>query len=250
MKAVQLLLQAANLYHTQRESFSKTEILKRINQIKYLSKKKGSSKFDIRKEIVKLENQMSSIFELEKKIASRRKQESVKVASLKRQLTIAKKRLAASENKDITKKVDKLSHLLGDFLAKHGTTEDIGLTMNAMRELNISLPRHKGIQRALHKQFSHSPNKLAYIQQRLQLLKNELELKKQAEKNPKVISVLEKQIEMIDKKVQAYASAPHIATEISVDMPKPANERHILNFEATKKETIEDLPPLPQPKYR
>ena len=67
MKAVQLLLQAATLYHEQKESFSKTEILKRINQIKYLSKKKGSSKFDIRKEIIKLENQMQDIFELEKK---------------------------------------------------------------------------------------------------------------------------------------------------------------------------------------
>jgi len=89
MKAMQLLLQVATLYNEERESFSKTEILKRINQIKYLSKKKGTSKFDIRKEIVKLENQMQQIFELEQRMLKRKRKESVKVASLKRQLTIA-----------------------------------------------------------------------------------------------------------------------------------------------------------------
>tara|TARA_Y100000310_G_scaffold345531_1_gene466111 strand:- start:35683 stop:36411 length:729 start_codon:yes stop_codon:yes gene_type:complete len=242
MKAVQLLLQAATLYHEQKESFSKTEILKRINQIKYLSKKKGSSKFDIRKEIIKLENQMQDIFELEKKIVSKKKQESVKLASLRRQLTMSKKKLAASKDKDLVKKVDRLSHLLGDFLAKHGTKEEIALTKKLIPELH--LPRSP---------YQPKISKLEQIEHRLQLLKHELELKKSMEKNPKVIAVLSKQIEMLDKKVQAYASSPHIEKEFTINVQKSATERHTIKFDTPPvrgKLSPDQLPPPPQPKYR
>jgi hypothetical protein len=256
MKAVQLMLEVSRLYNEQRETFSKTEILKRINQIKYLSKQKGTSKFEIRKEIVKLENQMQQIFELEKKMVARKRQESVQVTGLKRQLTIAKKKLAASADTDLSKKVTRLSHILSDVLAKHGTAEDIGLSKKVINELHIKMPPVK-IEKQSQLTTEEKTAQLEHIQNRLQLLRHELELKKSAEKNPQTIAMIEKQISMLDKKVQSYASQPHIATEISMNVTPPASERHTIKFDnppvIEKKETIEpidELPPPPQPKYR
>ena len=253
MKAVQLMLEVSRLYHNQKETFSKTEILKRINQIKYLSKQKGTSKFDIRKEIVKLENQMQQIFELEKRMFAHKRQESAKVAGLKRQLTIARKKLAASKDTDLSKKVARLSHILGDVLAKRGTAEDIGISKKVIDELHIKMPPVRG-EKLPQLSTEEKSAKLALIQNRLQLLKHELELKKAAEKNPKIIAMLEKQIQMLDKKVQSYAAQPHIATEITMNVTSPASERHTIKFDkppvVDSKPCAEELPPPPQPKYR
>src|SRR3989344_8037096 len=129
-----LLIRAAREYVGERKGFSKEEIVKRINEIKYLSGQKKVPKLTLRKEIIHLEHQLQNIFELEKKLLGQEKKESAKIALLKQEIALLKQRIATSEDKDLQKKVDSLSHLLGESLAKQSIIEEVALTKRTSEE--------------------------------------------------------------------------------------------------------------------
>jgi len=260
LRATQLLLQAASSYQKEKETFSKHQIVKKINEIKYMSKQKGVPKFEIRKEIIKLENKLNEIFELEKNLLSSRKKESKKIASLRRQLTISKKKLAVSQDEDLHKKVNRLSHLLGDILAKRGTEEDVDLTKKVFAEMHLKPPikeeRREKVKTikpkinlsSIDEREVVNPDRLTSLQQRLQLLKHELEIKKHLEKDSQKFNLLDQKIKLIDHKLQSYTTLANISN--SSESNKAASERHSLVLGELPKEidiSLENELPLPPP---
>src|SRR3989344_3898359 len=129
-----LLARAAREYVGERRDFSKEEIVKRINEIKYLSSQKKVPKLTLRKEIIHLEHKLQTIFEFEKRLLKEERKESAKIIRLKREVTELKKRIAHSEDQDLHKKVDTLSHLLGESLAKKAVVEEIVLHKKMVEE--------------------------------------------------------------------------------------------------------------------
>ncbi len=124
-QAKQLLTTVAYLYKHEKESFSKAEIISKINEIKYLSAQKKVPKLSLRKEIIHLESQLQGIFELERKMLYRKKRESAEVTSLKKRISQLQKKLELAEDKKLKQRVEKLSHLLGDYLAHYGSQKEI-----------------------------------------------------------------------------------------------------------------------------
>ena len=135
--AYQLLTETARIYNHQRETFSTVEIAARINEIKYLSSQKKVPKLSLRKEIVHLERQLGTVMDVEKHILSQKKNESMKVKSMRKQITELHTRLAAVEDKDMQKKLDRLTQLLGDYLAKKTTEEEVKAAIADLKLVNV-----------------------------------------------------------------------------------------------------------------
>lgn len=135
LKAHQLLIKSASLYVNERQNYSREEITKKINEIKYLAAQKKVPKLTLRKEIIHLENKLGSIFELEKKILKVEKKESEKIKNYKRQINELRQRLAVSQDKDLLKKVEKLSHLLAECVSKKNIADDVVLQQKLAQEI-------------------------------------------------------------------------------------------------------------------
>ena len=118
LQAIQLLTTVARIAREEHESFSKVEITKKLQDIKYLSSQKKVPRLSLRKDIIHLENQLQGVLGLEERFARQKDKESITVASLKQQLSMLKNKLRAVEDLDLDKKVDHLSFLLGEHLAK------------------------------------------------------------------------------------------------------------------------------------
>src|SRR3989338_11540597 len=127
LTAHSLASRLARISHEQKEMFSRQEIVKRINEIKYLSTQKKVPRMSLRKEIIHLENRLQGVFELESQLHKQKKQESYKITTLKKQIETLQKRLEASDDKALQKKVDMLTHLLGDYLAQKGVRREIAV---------------------------------------------------------------------------------------------------------------------------
>jgi len=264
LRTKQLLLNAAREFKRDVESFSRTEISKQINQIKYLSAQKKVPKLTLRKEIIHLENKLKSVLELEKELARKKSKESSKITSLKRQVTSLKNKLHASEDKDLSKKVEKLSHLLGDYLAKCGTEKDIALSRKLIKEIQSEIKEPKKRPTAdeisARKEEEQKETNTQLIQKaesmqvRLNSLKHEIAIHKELEtKSPEEIKNIESKVELIQQKLKEfYAKHPEI-TEIDVleDIPGERTVKHKMLFEPGKPDEedrgMEKILPLPPP---
>jgi len=134
LKQKQLLYNLSRYYQHEREAFSKIEIVKKLNQIKYLSSQKNVPKLSLRKKIQQLEQQLESITKFEETVIKEKNRESAKVTALKRQIASMKKNMGSNEGSHLHKKVDKLNHLLGESLAKKTIKEDIELSKKVLEE--------------------------------------------------------------------------------------------------------------------
>ncbi len=243
---MQLLGKAARVYQTKKQALSKEEITKKINQIKYLSEQKNISRFTIKKEIMLLENQLQGVFELEKQLRKRKKEESSQVTSLKKQINVLKSQLAACGDKELPHKVDKLSHLLAEFLAKRGTAADVELSKKALEELKVQveLPQKK------NGSAETSSVNLTILCSRLDALKHEFNLMKAMKKDPVKIKEMESKIQLLEGKLDRYCPVGKIAVVTSTVEIKsepalvlsPLEIKHDILFGA--------LPlPMPQPQF-
>ncbi|MBR9682913.1 hypothetical protein GOV03_00025 [Candidatus Woesearchaeota archaeon] len=124
-KSRQLLLRAAKLGQEEEEKVSKKEIEKRINQIKYLTSDKKFPKIVIRKEILKLEKLLRSVLVFKDKIQEQEKKKTKEIAELKQQIKELRKKILASQDPSLKKKVEKLSHILGELMAKDDITKEV-----------------------------------------------------------------------------------------------------------------------------
>jgi len=231
-----LLIRAAREYVGERKGFSKEEIVKRINEIKYLSGQKKVPKLTLRKEIIHLEHQLQNIFELEKKLLGQEKKESAKIALLKQEIALLKQRIATSEDKDLQKKVDSLSHLLGESLARQAIIEEVALTKKVSAE-------HK----KAWQQDQQRKELIANLLERLQIIKRELENTDADESI--ILKILEK-INSLEQKLGSQLSGK----EPEAPVEREEKPRHKLIFAAPKllpveidEAAIERELPLPPP---
>jgi hypothetical protein len=206
--ANQLLTRVAQEFQQQKESFSRKEIMKKINEIKYLSSQKKVPKLSLRKEIIHLEEQLKGITQLETALLKMKKQESAKVGALKRQNTYLKKKLLATEDKHLPQKVEKLSHLLGDCLARHDVQKAVNTT---------HLPPK-----------TNQPINVEAVMQRLEDLRNQLELNKA--KDPTRVESMEQQIDFLENKLKLLQMPVQTSGEVKHNImfqhtPPPKPER-------------------------
>ncbi|MBU0459953.1 MAG: hypothetical protein KKH52_02920 [Nanoarchaeota archaeon] len=187
LKAQQFLHTVAHYYKDDQLAFSKEEINKKINEIKYLATQKKVPKLTLRKEILHLEHQLQNISELEKQLLKRKKEESTKVAALKRQITTLKKQLSASNNKDLNKRINKLSHLLADYLAKKDSKDNTELNQKVLAEMKTTKSKEE---------------RLKEIEERLEEIKAKL-----SPDSPQA-QVLQEKIYLLEQKLEAHQKKP------------------------------------------
>ncbi len=228
------MYKVASLIELQKETFSHEEISKKINEIKYLVAQKKTPRFVLKKEIQFLEEELNTVLDLEKSLQKNRGQESTQVKLLKRKIDILKKRLVIAEDKELPKKVEKLSHLLGDLLAKYGTQEDIDLSKRLLSEVTVGKPL-----RGIKKPQQVTPlnrDRIQALLDRVLSLKFDL-IRIRSLPNTHVTLELEERLAMIEEKLRKLLASlpsevsPVIETGLQVTI---ANEevRHDLLFGA------------------
>ncbi|MBS3117082.1 hypothetical protein J4421_05810 [Candidatus Woesearchaeota archaeon] len=186
--ALHLLTTAAELYQQQKKSFSRQEIVKKINEIKYLSAQKKIPKLTLRKEIIHLENTLQGIFELEKALTQQKKKESIKITALKDQIAHFQKIVAISKNQDLQKKVDKLYYLLGECMAKADIRKEVAIEKGLLTKKKPLPPKE---------------NRARALLYRLDALKKILVIQKTHLK-PDQVQRLELQIQNLEQKLRVY----------------------------------------------
>ncbi len=233
LKTLFLLSRVATNYKQQKDTFSSQEITTKIKEIKYLTAQKKIPRLTLRKEIIHLENKLNGIMNLENSLLQQKKQESAKITVLKKQISVLHKKIAISEDKDIQKKIERLSHLLGEMLAKKRCAQDIKLNQDMLQLLqsqSISVPSsvisRKAKREMLKEKLSQSKlpenekrvsedaayeiseedlYRIKSLYQRLQMLKTELSIHSGLEKDPEKIKVLQEKIKVFEDKLEEFS---------------------------------------------
>ena len=279
LQAIQLLTTVARIAREEHESFSKVEITKKLQDIKYLSSQKKVPRLSLRKDIIHLENQLQGVLGLEERFARQKDKESITVASLKQQLSMLKNKLRAVEDLDLDKKVDHLSFLLGEHLAKLEIAQEVSLTetmavaapllekeaeplekeVKAVIKRQPEVKREETLQAEEKAEDKHQAGldmgkKAMMLQKRLEALKGELDLHRElGSKNPKEIKLIEETIKVFEEKLQTYyeqhpeAMLHEVGT---VDVPANFEVKHKMLFQAELTEEVKDAEkrlPLPPP---
>lgn len=276
LHALQLLTTAARLAQEKRESFSKAEITKKLEDIKYLSSQKKVPRLSLRKEIIHLENQLQGVLGLEERFARHKDKESVTVASLKQQIAVLKNKLMATEDSELDKKVERLSFLLGEHLARREVAREVDLTeiaevkkapfeatvpeaMKKIEEKSVESKVEKKQPEIMeekaeeaeeesktekkHKASLEAAKKATLLQKRLDALKQELEIHRELEtKNPLEMELIEEKIKLFEEKLkQYYEQHPEaMLHELSpVEVPADFEVKHKLLFPQTEKKEEE-----------
>ena len=254
IKAVQLLHKVAQEYQLQRTTFSRQEIVKKLNEIKYLSAQRKVPRLTLRKEIIHLEHKLQSLFEIETTLAKQKKQEQYKINLFKKQIRALEARVASSADKDLQKKVDKLSSLLGEYSAQKKTKEEITQIEQSTIKKRSEDQNLLRSNQDLNQQNRARASRIEMMQQRLQLLKQELQLT--VEKGQNVaqlklnISFFEDKLAQLDK-----MTVPNAVSAVPMVIDNPA-DRHTLLFDLPKltpeeeTELEQELPLPPPPKVR
>lgn len=237
-------MSAAQGYRAEKETFSRLEIVKKINEIKYLSSQKKVPKLTLRKELLQLEQKLGGIFELERLLVYQKKKESTKVKTLKKEITSLKQRLTASGNTDLLKKVEKLSHLIGESLAGKEVKKEVKFTKSLAKVEKKQSSLSTTSSGAVRKGSPSEKFDIAQIrlfQERINALKHELNIHEHMEKcDPEKIERLQEMISNIENKFNLYTSkgsAVKVKHTLLFDKPVPA-----------KVEKVENLPLPPPPK--
>ncbi len=215
---------ATQAYAQLKHQMPREKISKRIEELKYLTAQKTVPRLSIRKEVLHLEEQMNSILHVEKALQEQEHKESERITALKKQNTFLRKRLAVSEDKDLQKKVDKLSHLLAEAVAHKDIRRDVALSQRV-----AAVVRAKPI---------ISPEvakpSVDLLQQKLAQLKQMLEQQKEQGAAVEVILLLEQRVKVVEEKVN---SLKPVVKHTMMMMSAPPIE---------KKETEdEELPEVP-----
>lgn len=243
----QLLFRVAQNYQHQLTTFSRQEIIQKINEIKYLSAQKKVPRLSLRKEILHLENKLQSVFLLERRLQEQKKHEAKKIANYKRQITLLNKKLAVTEDHHLRRKVEKLSHLLGENLAQKEIRQDVQ-KKSAKSTVAPSSSLSEGS--------SSSPlltDPLTSLLQRLQMIKHQLQ-QQQTEVDNEKINVLTAKIKTIEQKIQSLKTSPPLPSAGAAPQTS-SGSRHVLIFGSPLPKDIDqsaekELPLPPPPRFR
>lgn len=127
LKAQQLLWTLAKQYVKQKTTFSRSEIVTKINELKYLAGQRNVPRLSLQREIQHLEHKLQGVYEIEKKMLAQKAHESARVRMMKKEIAKLRSKLAMTQDKDLQKKVEKLSSLLASQVAKKEVIREINL---------------------------------------------------------------------------------------------------------------------------
>lgn len=225
MKAQVLLTKLARQYQRKQLAIPKEKIKKNIAQLKKLSSQKKVPKLTLRKEIKHLEDQLESIFDIEKALLKSTKKESTQVRSLKRQITVLKKKLAATNSKELHQRVGKLTHLLGECLAKESTREAVA---GIVKEEPVA-------QQVVEVSREETRQKVMALQQRILLLKKEMDILKHKGKD---VSGIERAIALLEDKVKNFGRLPQPRHTVTFGLNKSGVKQEPLHRPPPQKREV------------
>ncbi|MBI2572658.1 hypothetical protein HYV86_02250 [Candidatus Woesearchaeota archaeon] len=177
LKSQHLLFRLASSFYLERESFSKQEILAKINEIKYLSEQKKVPRFQLQKEIHHLQHKLNVVFELEHKLAAQRRHESMRINALKKEIASLRQRLALAQDPEFCSKVEKVAHTIGTLMAQRETKAMVDVaSQDASREQKIAALEEKlaKLETLVEIQRRLDPAKAALLDQRIHDIKERL----------------------------------------------------------------------------
>ncbi len=260
-QAIQLLTTAAKLARNEHESFSQEGIVKKLQDIKYLSSQKKVPRLSLRKEIIHLETQLQGVLELEERFARQKNKESITVASLKQQIAMLKNKSRAVADLELDKKVDHLSFLLGEHLAKREVTGEVSWS-----EAAAAASAEPTFEEDKHQTNIDTARKAAMLQMRLDALKQELDIHRElGTKKPAEIKQIEENIKQFEENLYNYYEqhSEAMSHEVgTVEVPVQVEVKHKMLFPQMKgeeeieaqeediKEAQRELPLPPPPRMR
>ena len=184
-----LLAKVAAVSELQKKTISRIEITQKINELKYLSAQRNIPRMTLRKELIHLEHKLRGLDKLEEDLRKKERRENTQVVMLKKQVQSLRARIAASEDKDLSKKMEKLVFLLGECLAKQEIQNDIALAQKIKEE-------------ALG---AGQENRQLSLQRKLELLKRAVEVNRLKGLDQERIARLEAQIRKIEATLRGEA---------------------------------------------
>ncbi len=189
LQALHFLVTAARLDQKSRSSYSRAEIVKKLNEVKYLSAQKKIPRLSLRKEILHLEHKVSQIIQFEEK---NKKEDSLKIELLKNEVAMLRRRLVMTQDKDVTKKVEKLAHLLAACLAQ--------------KEVRREVKLQKGMARGRPGKVKQSmSNRLRLLQAKFSALQQQVQMMKQLPKvDVEKVQLLETEMQYLAERLQEY----------------------------------------------
>ncbi len=214
LKARQLLVKAAQMSLKEREIFSKERVAQRLQEIKYLASQKKVPKITLRKEVIHLEEDLEGIFNFDEVLRKRDQHEAAKIKALRQQIEVLRNRIGSAEDKDLVWKVEKLSHLLGECLARKEIHEEVDYCAQNLLDEKTPEPEVQ--------------SKIEAMRHKVQALKDELELNKELDGVPsEKIAAIEKSIAALEEKLQQIQ-----VEEGVIPIPQAPGSRHVMLFSA------------------
>ena len=203
--AQQLLMKAAYYTLQEKEALSKEKILKVMNEVKYLSSLRKIPKMTLRKEVIHLEEHLKGVFDLEEMLLKKKRQESTRLLSLKREMNKLKQQLVLAKDKELHRKLEKMSHLIGESLAKKEVHKEVARAAAFLEQQKGGLSPQEAFtpKETLN---SESISRFHLLQERILALKQELEITGQLnEEMPKEkVQVIESQILMLEQRLKHF----------------------------------------------
>lgn len=239
LRARKLLREAAKQHKLQHEKFSKKEIQKKMDEIKYLASQKDVPKLSLRKEITFLEQKLENVFELEKKVLASKRKESAQVGALKREINVLRSRLKQTQDEDLREKVSKLSHLLGDAMAKSQSKKDVELSKELLEVMDKI--DHQKVEAS--EQEKAMIKKIESFMHRIDSLRHELDVVAKLEKiDPIKKGRIEEAIHLLEDKLEKFkAKNPALFEKMELlkqqeeekkEKEKNPDSRHNIMFDA------------------
>ncbi|MEK6901822.1 MAG: hypothetical protein AABX37_05740 [Nanoarchaeota archaeon] len=214
LKARQLLVKAAQMSLKEREIFSKERLVQRLQEIKYLASQKKVPKITLRKEIIHLEEDLSGLFSFDEILLKRDQREAARIKALRQQIEMLRNRITAGEDKDLVWKVEKLSHLLGECLARKEIHEEVDYCAQNLLDEKVPEPEVQ--------------SKIEAMRHKIQMLKDELELNKALDGiAPEKMDAIEKNIGLLEEKLKEIQ-----VHEGVIPIPEAPAARHVMLFGA------------------
>ncbi len=237
LKSREMLIKMAKLSQEEKKD-SKREIEKKINQIRLLTSKKDTPQPVLKKEIKDLEKTLKGVLSLEKRLKERDKE----ITALKKQMNKMKQKMSASESAVLKKKIEKISHFLGDLMAKEAVKRDV---------------QFEKVKRKMGGRISHAPSitlkKIDELQEKI------LTLKKAGKYPPEKIAQLEERLTKLEKKLSIGAALTSKETVKHRMLFGPGAEKiksvskpvQVVKFkEEMERLPFADIPPPPKKKKK
>jgi len=222
---------ATQAYAQLKRQIPREKISKRIEELKYLTTQKTVPRLSIRKEVLHLEEQISSILHVEKALEQQSHKESERITALKKQNTFLRKQIAVSGDKDLHQKVDRLSHLLAEAVARKDIRRDVALSQRISTIVKPKLATPLT---------TEAKPSVDLLQQKLSQLKHLLEQQKERGAAVEVILLLEDRVKVVEEKINSLKQEKPVVKHTMIMSAPLVKKVEIVDQELAEFPALED----------